>query len=257
MYLNTEQRRIHVRLSHRSKGSPTAKIGRPRLDADGEDCAPPRQSMRAPYVAHGRHKAKLFSRTALRRYLTANLGKPWSRVYAEMCTMHSATSPEWLDVKSDIAYLVRTVTYLKEDQVYCCTRFDGDVPVDEDNCEFYVHPVSGTLMAYQPSLHTDWRAIQQARIAAVRRDVDATHQLHKFKGIWYEVTLAPMSPPVKATTWFAEAQHNHVHDCLLGYKNNRYDGYALEKQYGRRDVYGLSKKQLDHKTLQALGLSND
>jgi hypothetical protein len=137
--------------------------------------------------------------------------------------------------------------------------------------DFYVHPTSRCLQGATPraSHARTWAERAAEEVAARRRDINATTQAHLVDGIWYAVKLGQLPPLVRyshmsplplsrrgrcyATTSIVDPQE--FHDVLLGWAGDYRRG-DLERQYGRKRVFGISKRQLGHKELVKLGLAS-
>lgn len=76
----------------------------------------------------------------LRRYLRSNLGRPWNKVYSEICAAADARSLRGMHLRQHVAWEVERACVLDGRDVVVAS-YGGYRPVRR----FYVHPKSGLL----------------------------------------------------------------------------------------------------------------
>lgn len=225
---------------------------------DGE--APARESLRA------RHRDRKWLNENLRpleRWLHAQVGRPWDKVFAELCEVIDRRSTVQQHIHQHVDdFIVRRVVRI-DGVLHRSDGPWGPTPLAEVRWqELYVDPDSGLLRenkARARSLRDAWREYDRDRVAPPtdRRELDPSRQLHRRDGVWYEVDLAPIVAVAEATRPLFD---------VLRHRPVRKDGEEMPKRrsvgsddtlYGRRDVYGWRRRQLAAKELQRHGLSND
>jgi hypothetical protein len=122
-----------------------------------------------------------------------------------------------------------------------------------------VDPVSGLLRvnAQRAKARRAWRQERgtDGQPAADRCDLDPFLQLHRLKGNWYEVDLAPIPMPSGGTAVFDVVRCRQVvHWRQQGAGKKFVHGDAA--LYGRDDVYAWRKRQLGARDLRRHGLAN-
>lgn len=125
----------------------------------------------------------------------------------------------------------------------------GPKPLEDCHVELYVHPISNCLLRNRH--YGSWKsrgrkrhAHEMAELAARRRELSPEVQLHKLRGLWFEIRLAPL-PPSRI-----EQPFDVVRDAGLS-------SLSADNLYGRREVYAAVKRQLNRRELRAHELSND
>jgi hypothetical protein len=122
----------------------------------------------------------------LERFLRSNLGRPWDKVYSELCAGLDKRKTTGLHIFQHLKHMVISDCYFGEDgKVYSYGW--GGYPVRA----FYVHPRTGLLCEVR-------RQSKRERNRELRPDIDAITQLYlgdssgyrKHEGIWYKVKLA-------------------------------------------------------------------
>jgi hypothetical protein len=183
----------------------------------------------------------------LRRYLEAQTGRPWNKVWAEISENLKPSSTVQQHVRDHIPDFVAIKTALREGQVWAAARYGKPVLLKDAWQRLYVDPRSG-LLRKNPH-YRKFAAIgkEAARKAQAERDARMREagrwlQYHLLSdGAWWEVTLAS-SPPAK---------HPQPRDAVLG---AGLSDLKQAKLYGREGVYAIGKRQLSGKEAKALKL---
>ena len=239
-------------------GGGTSRKGRVR---DHEDL-PSHEGMASPHRRHWGGKSLNENLSPLRRFLESRVGQYWPKVYAEICENLRPTSTIQQHVRDHVEGFVAVRTVVKDGVIWI--HDGGRVHRLDDGLErLYVHPTSHCLLHNKP-----WRVRrraydkQEAHIAAElaerRRDLSPTRQLHKLRGCWFEVTLAPIASPRRASVKL----HHGQTTLFEGLRRDEVIGAGLsnldaQRLYGRRDVFAANKRQLSRRELREYGLRND
>ncbi len=198
----------------------------------------------------------------LRRFLESRVGKYWPKVYAEICENLRPSSTVQQHVRDHLEDFVAVRTSVKDGVIWVHDGWRVH-QLDEGWERLYVHPVSHCLLRNKrwPGRHRAYekqRALAAAEIAERRRDLGGNRQLHKLKGCWFEVTLAPIESRRQT---FAKP-HGHNTRLVTGTRRDEVIDAGLSdldrgKLFGRFDVFATSKRQLSHRELRQYGLQND
>ena len=212
--------------------------------------APLHQGMTRPYK---NRKGLNENLSPLRRFLESRIGKHWPKIYAEICENLRPSSTVQQHVRDHLADFVATWTFIKDGEIWVHDR--RPCRLDETRSRFFVHPVSGCLMRNKKwqsyfSKRREQQAQEAAKIPERRRDIRENLQLHKLKGCWYEVTLAPIASRRQTRTGPLNALRDEVIGAGLS-------GLNRLELYGRFDVLATSKRQLSRRELRKYRLEND
>lgn len=230
------------RLGH-SDGKLRPGRTRPLEDEDGEP-------LRARAPARSRPvktKALNENLAPLRRYLAAQVGRPWNKVYSEISANLKPTSTVQQHVRDHIEDFVAVKTRMVAGKVRTArARFGGpDVAIEEDWRPFFVHPRTGLLKRNpKPFSFARTRKAREETIARERASrmvvLDAKTQLHKLKDdVWWEVKLGRMGD-------------GHEPDVVIAAGLTELPPRVL---YGRENVRAVSKRILSKAEKKKAGLS--
>ena len=221
----------------------TQRGGRSRviLDDDGVPTAA-RELERPP------RKEKMLNENLapLTRYLAANAGRPWNKVYSEISEHLKPTSTVQQHVRDHIEDFVAIKTRMVTGKVFVAnSRHGGERAIDDTSFRFYVHPRTGLLKENakrlnKTALKRGLREAKAADLAGRMRVIDAKTQLHLFDGVWWEVKLAKIGR--------ADVEPDVVLRAKL-------TTLPPEKLYGRAGVRACEKRQLNKAEKKKLGLS--
>jgi hypothetical protein len=192
----------------------------------------------------------------LKRFLERQVGRPWDKVWAEVCANLKPSNTVQQHVRDHIPDFVAIKTSLKDGEVWVHDRFSLK-PLKESFTKLFVDPKSGLLRRNKH--FTGWKKINQQRRAADAKARDARmrelapgRQLHLLDdGAWWEVTLAVVPTAVKEEkTRHGLRRYTYelgVDDAVLRAGLSK---LAREKLYGGRGVYAVSKRQLSKKEIR-------
>ena len=218
------------------------------LDPDGEG-GPPRLGMKSEGLAYkgfGEHLGPLY------RYLRQQVDRPWDKVWSELCAGLDRRNVVQAHLFQHIDDRVARRTTLVDGEVRVHDRWSRTVPLAEARQEMYVHPRTGLLRVNRARE----RALRQRQLdreealrdahADRRTDIPGLppdRQWHRIDGLWYEIGLGRWAPGER------------IFDVVLRrVVDDRSGRLATWRLYGRQDVVGVSKRQLDGRTLARHGL---
>jgi hypothetical protein len=186
----------------------------------------------------------------LRRFLGSRVGRPWDKVFAEICANIDRGSAVQDHVRDHVDDFVETRVLLI-DGVPChgSGRLYGQPLADgwRGWRQFYVCPRTGLLKRLPPRAREERREVEPARYVRL----DATHQCRWMDGAWYLVTLQPIPPPpLGVPAWGASRSYP---DAVLGRELSR--GQAVEA-YGIA-AYGVARRRLGKRELRQLPVPID
>jgi len=236
------------------------RAGRTRvvLDDDGEPLRAARGG-RAP-KSDKLQKTKNLNENLnpLKRYLASQVGRPWRKVYSEISEHLKPTSTVQQHVRDHLDDFVATKARSVKGVLWAETRWGKPMPLSDTGHLYYVHPRTGLLLKNETRVswkqaERNFKKQEEAERARRMRVIDATTQVHLFKGAWWEVKLAKVKQYEKRdphTGGYYTAQDRYtdvVHRAKLS-------GLPAEKLYGRHGVYAREKRQLSKAEMKRLKL---
>lgn len=167
----------------------------------------------------------------LRRFLEGSVGRPWSKVHAELCARIAPSSAVQKHVLDHARDFVATDVELRGDEVWGTTRCGGYCRLDgRGGRRLYVHPVTGLVV--------EVRRKKRSRLdgQCICRD---RRSYRRIDGIWYEVVFArvPEDPEARARC------RDVVLDELLLWRWQK----RLRHVHGFDDRYAVRLRVLDHR----------
>jgi len=227
----------------------TRRLRRHDLDPDGEG-GPHRIGMRRDVVERkefGEHLSPLY------RWLDRHAGRPWAKVWGELCANLDRRSVVQAHAFQHIEDHVATRTFWRDGQVWVSSRWRDPQPIAECWSPLFVHPRTGILLRNRAREIAQRQRRQQRAARAAQphperrsglRGMADDCQWQRIEGIWYAVTLAPLP-----------ADHAPVFDVVLGRAVDARQRDLLRARHGRIDRYAVAKRQLGRKALRAHGLA--
>lgn len=227
----------------------TRRLRRHDLDADGEG-GPRHIGMRRDAVGRkhfGEHLSPLY------RWLDRQAGRPWAKVWGELCANLDRRSVVQAHVFQHIEGHVEIRTVWHDGQVQVQSRRHGLEPIGECWSRLFVHPRTGILLRNHAHQIAQRLRRQERAARAAQPHPDRRSGLHgmandcqwrRIDGIWYEVTLAPLP-----------ADQAPVFDLVLGRTVDARQRELLRACHGRAGCYAAAKRQLGRKALRAHGLA--
>lgn len=210
----------------------------------------------------GTSKSLNESLTPLKRYLESQVGRPWNKVWSEICKSLKPTNTVQQHVRDHVPDFVAIKTSFKDGEIWVYHRWSrGWGLLKDTHMKLFVDPKSGLL---RRNKHwRSWNAAARARSAEEAkareermRIVSPARQLHLFDdGAWWEVTLAAIPTGVEEVkTPRGVRRHvfeKEVDDVVVRAKLSALGASEL---YGRRGVYAVAKRQLSKKEMRDLKL---
>jgi hypothetical protein len=189
------------------------------------------QGIRRPWL---RDQQKLLNENLapLRRYLRSNVGRPWNKVYSEVCQRINRDSAVQFHVWQHLMMDVCTNPYVVGGDVGRTWWF-----------RFYVDPKSGLLCENKELPR--WRQKRSQVESKTSIPIDDSHEFRRIEGIWYELKLTPI--PAKG----------EVFDIVLKVRVS--DVSSDARSFYGRPVYCPQggKRQLNSKEIRRLPTPTD
>ncbi|WP_331153544.1 hypothetical protein [Steroidobacter sp.] len=236
------------------------KAARLRDDHDG----PTRLGMRAGYGYRDLNE----NLAPLRRYLLSQVGRPWDKVFSEICTGIDRRNTVQQHIHQHIDDFIAIRVGMRDDQ-----------PIDlSENGLFhagragmrqplYVDPRTGLIR-----VNKNWRNFRNAyaerkdqegaELNARRRMLDERTVLLRVNDLWFEVKLAKLPACREVVDMVQGRRRTKViaefrYDAVLRRKTScslYEDSQERKRVYGSRDLYAASKRQLSKRELKTHGL---
>jgi hypothetical protein len=167
----------------------------------------------------------------LRRYLAKQVGRPWNKVYSEICENLRVDSVVQAHVRDHVAEYVETCV-IEIDGVACRGTYPVGAPLTRGYRLFYVCPRSGILRA----INRPKRRVVVAPVDAIR--IDDTREYRRMDGIWYEVFLAPITAAAAGRR-----------DIVLGTEVGHLSKSQAAETYGSA-VFATRRRQLNKREIR-------
>jgi hypothetical protein len=174
----------------------------------------------------------------LRRFLETQVGKPWDRVYAQICEHVSCDSAVQKHVLEHLDQMVERNPVILRGVPHDPIARGGELhPLYGHGrwAQFYVCPKSRLL-----------RIAKQKKRARKTPDPDVRElgpdrQARRIDGVWYEVTLAPIPD-------------GRAFDVVFRCEVSRFPGgfYELGARYGAYRRYAVAKRQMGSREVRRL-----
>jgi len=212
------------------------------------DELPKCQGMKRPH-GNGKYFTDLLG--PLRRWMRAQVGRPWNEVYSEACAVIKPDSIVRAHIKTHLLEFVQRHTFMHEGRVWCFANRWGqnEMPVERAAnhwSPFYVHPESRLLCEVPARPRHRWSDHDAERRAQTQRWLQRGELLRQMRGLWFicEVKTFP--------TQFAKGESPLRFDFGERRPINRSQARRI---YGR-EVYCIAKRQLSRRELKRNGLRN-
>lgn len=143
----------------------------------------------------------------LERFLCGNAGRPWNKVYSEICAGLDKRKTTGLHIFQHLKDMVITNCYFGANGKICYLRWNHE---EHEVDDLYVHPLSGLLCAPRPVNKRERKraALLAEEVTLLRTGGDAGYQKHE--GIWYCVKLRRVW-----VRWSYPQRTLAVHDIFL------------------------------------------
>jgi len=224
-----------------------------------DDAALSKVGMKRDALLRGGYKTLNENLAPLKRYLEAQVDRPWNKVWSEICANLKPSNTVQQHVRDHIVDFVAIKTSFKDGEVWVHQRW-APVRLKDSYTRLFVDPKSGLLRRnkHWRSWQTKRREKREAEAKAREqrmRVVSAKVQLQLIGDCWWEVKLAKVPTtvqPVKTALGTRQTRFElPVDDAVLHEAGNYHSRLDL---YGRPGVYAVSKRQLSKKEIRALKL---
>ena len=152
----------------------------------------------------------------LYRYLDSNVGRPWNKIYSEMCAGLDKRKTTGRHIFQHVEQMVERDCYVGEDGKVRYSRYRNHIlggGGSREVCGFYVHPRTGLLcLAPRESRRERKRKLLSSPEEVTRLYVDNSFGYQKHEGIWYRVKLSRIVvdskiPSPRCTTSFSNRSY--------------------------------------------------
>ncbi len=231
--------------------------------------AAPRELEDAPRRESIRHRWK--SRLCLnenlaplRRYLGRQVGKPWAKVYSDICANLRVDSTVQQHVRDHLEDFVAIKAYVEDGEIWVASRWGAPQKLAQSYRRFYVCPTTGLLRKAKERARfgrLSRKKIEERDRARKQRmrEVSPSVQLHRLDGHWYEVELAEIGDetprrydgPIRSYPYLG---HDRFKERDVVMSNGQWTGDRGDL-YGRWGVYAVAKRQLSKREKKRFGLN--
>lgn len=237
-----------------------AAAARLRRDFDG----PTRLGMRAGYGYRSLNE----NLAPLRRYLHAQIGRPWNKVFSEICAGIDRRNTVQQHIHQHIGDFIAIAVEFRDGRLVDLANRWGFLRKDAGlSQELYVDPRTGLIRLNRD--YRSWRRAaaesrnrQTAEVARRRRFVDARTLLLLLDDIWFrvEVGLLPKERVIQNLVdgkvqqrVIAEPRFDVVLRKTVS-RATHADLQQCEQLYGSRELYAVSKRQISTREIKAYQL---
>jgi hypothetical protein len=172
----------------------------------------------------------------LRRYLRKQVGRPWNKVFSEICQNLRVDSAVQSHVRDHLEDFVET-RVIEIDGVLCSGKWPVGNPLRRGFWkEFYVCPRTGLLRAIRS------RKFVKQKPPVERIKVDESSEYRLMNGIWYEVILRPITH-----------ESFGQRDIVLQMEVSMCSRWEAMRTYGAY-VFAARRRQLNKREIRRLNL---
>jgi hypothetical protein len=227
-----------------------------RDDFDG----PMQLGMRAGYAGRFLNE----NLAPLRRYLRAQVGRPWNKVFSEISAGIDRRNTVQQHIHQHIDDFIAIRVGVRNDRLIDLDRLSS-FRAGELRQELYVDPVTGLIRVNKEyrARHrelVEGRQQQQAQLVARRRILNDRAVLLRLDDLWFQITLAEV-PAGRAVERVVQGQckkkivYDRRYDVVLRREISLYeDAQERERLYGSAAMYATSKRQLSKREMKVHGL---
>jgi hypothetical protein len=246
---------IVERPRHGKEGDATA--ARLRKDFDG----PMHLGMRAGYGYRSLNE----NLAPLRRYLYAQIGRPWNKVFSEICAGIDRRNTVQQHVHQHIRDFIAIEVGVRDGQLIDLVACRGFLGSDSGISQgLYVDPHTGLIRPnknHRPCRHgiAELRRREQAEVAGRRRKVDERTYLLLLNEIWFSVEVDVLPEERLVDRAIDGKLHRQMtaesrYDVVLRKgvsRTARAESRQREYLYGSSDLYAASKRQISTREIKA------
>jgi hypothetical protein len=184
----------------------------------------------------------------LKRFLGRQVNRPWDKVWSEISAHLKSSSAVQQHVRDHVEDFVAHRTVSRDGEIWASRRGCLMRLVDCSQ-PFYVDPRTGILRRNAHYRRYARRRREQAAAQARERqhrmrEIGPLAQLHRLKGCWWEVTLAPIPRAPRG-------QYAAYSDVVIAAAMTTLPAPEL---YGREGLYAVARRQLKSAEIAQLGL---
>ena len=201
----------------------------------------------------------------LERFLAAQVGRPWDAVYSEICA--------GIDRRNTVQQHIHQ--HLEDFVAMKVVEIDGELRANAGwrvlaplsspwAAKYFVHPRHGLLLLNRDRIEARRQLRIQRKTAYIQqlthaRDgmhvIDAATQLHRIDGVWYRIEVAQVSDQAANNAFPIDILRKiPAHQCPTWQDSKKITSNLT--LYGRHDVYGIRKQQLNARELRHYRLTN-
>jgi hypothetical protein len=246
--MRTDMYKVIVERPRKGK-HPYALAERLRNDPEG----PSFLGMRAGYGQPGLNE----NLSPLKRFLQKQVGRPWSKVYAEISEHMDRRNTVQQHIYQHIDDFIAIQAEWKDGEIVDLKNRDG-WRRSSPRQSLYVDPRTGLICrkpfgASRSKLRREQRAQERAELDSIRKIISADLWLMRIDEQWYEVRRATLPAPVYREERVAGRTRLKRLDRPLFDVVRK--SYVRSEPYDRGSrVYSQSKRQLSHRELVRHGL---
>lgn len=132
-----------------------------------------------------------------------NVGRPWDKVYSELCSVFNMRSVINQHILDHLKYFVEQNCYEEDEIVYVRSNYGPDRPIKDSSTEYYVHPRTGILL--RNKWYKSHKSISRQRDAERKNQELKTRRViepgkleyrKNDAGVWFACELAKIPEPV-------------------------------------------------------------
>ncbi|HEY5759090.1 MAG TPA: hypothetical protein VIU34_24860 [Steroidobacter sp.] len=236
------------------------QAARLRDDLDG----PIHLGMRAGYGYRGLNE----NLAPLRRYLLSQVGRPWDKVFSEICSGIDRRNTVQQHIHQHIDDFIATRVEIRDGELVDLNGRDRFLRYGGMHQQLYVDPRTGLIRINKK--YRNWRNYRsastereeraQAEVDARRRVLDERTLLLRLSEVWFEVKLAELPLPREIVTMDSPQRTRMIvdarYDAVLRRKTSfaHTDSSEHKRVYGSSDLYAVSKRQLSKREIKTHGL---
>lgn len=250
--MREDMAKVLVERPRKHKGG-DAEAARRRNDFDGPEFL----GIRAGYT----YRALNENLSPLRRYLRAQVGRPWSKVYSEIASGIDRRNTVQQHICQHLDDFIAIQVGILGDRLIDLRgqRYRNNDTIGQ---ELYVDPRTGLIRHNQR--YRSWKReeaernrLRQAEIRLRRRVIDSRTQLLLLEGAWFAVHVESL-PAVQIVETVVEGcvcrkrMADRCFDVVMKQKTSL-EEHADERMhlYGSRFVYAVAKRQLSRREIKA------
>lgn len=176
---------FHEQLIETTRAYETWPRNSTKPDYNDIEDAPLHASMRRN--AYGWGKTQRDNLNPLRKFIEANVGRPWDKVYSEICAKNDPRNISQYHLRSHVYHLIeKDVVMINNIPHHGQGRWGYLSPIYhfQHNGGLYIHPVTG-LVCQVKHKRPSYRTRKPKEVTHI--DLDAGESYQKRDGVWYRI----------------------------------------------------------------------